>query len=108
MSLPELKRTQSSESSLKKLDAEKSPVEAVVDAYAVPEDDDDVDPTVIVRAEDVAVQVISARDDPSLPAVTFRSIFLGLGLSVFSAVLATIYTFKPQVSCTRRSWGIGC
>lgn len=32
-----------------------------------------------------------------MPVWTFRTLFLGVGLSVFSAVLATIYTFKPQV-----------
>ncbi|KAL1746910.1 OPT oligopeptide transporter protein-domain-containing protein [Schizophyllum fasciatum] len=48
------------------------------------------------KAEDVAVQVISSRDDPSLPVLTFRAIFLGIGLSAFTSVLATIYTFKPQ------------
>ncbi|KAI0341506.1 OPT oligopeptide transporter [Trametopsis cervina] len=83
-------------SSLEKLDEEKSPVVEVVSAV----DDDDesayVDATIIEKAEDVAVQVISSRDDPTLSAFTFRTVFLGIGLSVFSAVLATIYTFKPQ------------
>ncbi|KAI5892031.1 OPT superfamily oligopeptide transporter [Schizophyllum commune H4-8] len=50
----------------------------------------------IEKASDVAVQVISARDDPELPVFTFRAIFLGIGLSAFTSVLATIYTFKPQ------------
>ncbi|PBK87532.1 OPT oligopeptide transporter [Armillaria gallica] len=54
------------------------------------------DEVVIEHAEDVAIQVISTRDDPDLPIVTFRAIFLGFGLSAFSSVLATIYTFKPQ------------
>ncbi|TRM65022.1 OPT oligopeptide transporter protein-domain-containing protein [Schizophyllum amplum] len=64
---------------------------------------DDVEATVqeagdvhIEKAEDVATQVISARDDPDLPVFTFRAIFLGIGLSAFTSVLATIYTFKPQ------------
>ncbi|KAI5824670.1 OPT superfamily oligopeptide transporter [Schizophyllum commune Tattone D] len=67
------------------------------------EKDDDVEAIVqeagevhIEKAEDVAVQVISARDDPELPVFTFRAIFLGIGLSAFTSVLATIYTFKPQ------------
>ncbi|KAL4253651.1 oligopeptide OPT transporter family protein [Abortiporus biennis] len=51
---------------------------------------------VIQNAEDVAVQVISTEDDPTLPIFTFRVLFLGIGLSAFGAVLATIYTFKPQ------------
>ncbi|KAF9047508.1 OPT oligopeptide transporter protein-domain-containing protein [Panaeolus papilionaceus] len=55
-----------------------------------------VDEAALKKAEGVALQVISAEDHPHLPAVTFRTVFLGIGLSVFSAVLATIYTFKPQ------------
>ncbi|KAI9058031.1 OPT oligopeptide transporter [Trametes sanguinea] len=58
--------------------------------------DEDVGSTIIKRDEDVAVEVISAEDDPELPVFTFRSIFLGLGLSAFTSVLSTIYTFKPQ------------
>ncbi|KAJ6508507.1 OPT oligopeptide transporter [Mycena sanguinolenta] len=50
---------------------------------------------VIEKAEDVALQILSTYDDPTLPCITFRSIFLGVGLSAFSSV-ATIYTFKPQ------------
>ncbi|PPQ78625.1 hypothetical protein CVT25_010589 [Psilocybe cyanescens] len=48
------------------------------------------------KAEAVALQVISTRDDPGLPVLTFRVVFLGVGLSAFSSVLGTIYTFKPQ------------
>ncbi|KAJ7625378.1 OPT oligopeptide transporter protein-domain-containing protein [Mycena polygramma] len=52
---------------------------------------------VIEKAEDVALQILSTHDDPSLPSITFRSIFLGVGLSAFASVSAsTIYTFKPQ------------
>lgn len=40
----------------------------------------------IEKASDVAVQVISARDDPELPVFTFRAIFLGIGLSAFTSV----------------------
>ena len=29
---------------------------------------------------------------------TFRTVFLGIGLSAFTSVLATIYTFKPQAA----------
>lgn len=43
------------------------------------------------------LQILSTHDDPELPAWTFRTLFLGVGLSAFGAVLATIYTFKPQV-----------
>ncbi len=28
--------------------------------------------------------------------LTFRTVFLGVGLSAFTSVLSTIYTFKPQ------------
>ncbi|KAF8182028.1 OPT oligopeptide transporter [Pholiota molesta] len=55
-----------------------------------------VDPKLLKQAEDVAIQVISTRDDPDLPILTFRVLVLGVGLSVFSSVLSTIYTFKPQ------------
>nr|AGA20382.1 oligopeptide transporter 11 [Phanerodontia chrysosporium] len=83
-----------SDSSLKKLDTEKV---AQVDVLEATDDDfDDTDSAVIEKAEDVALQVISTDDDPTQQAFTFRTVFLGLGLSVFSAVLATIYTFKPQ------------
>ena len=43
-------------------------------------------------------QVISADDDPSLPTFTLRTVILGIGLSAFTSVLATIYTFKPQAA----------
>ena len=36
-------------------------------------------------AHDVAIKVLSTRDDPTLQAVTFRTIFLGLGFSAFGA-----------------------
>ncbi|KIY50624.1 OPT superfamily oligopeptide transporter [Fistulina hepatica ATCC 64428] len=73
-------------------DTEKASVKVSV----VPEDESDVSDKVIEKAEDVATHVISTRDDPSLPSITFRSLFLGIGLSAFASVLATIYTFKPQ------------
>ncbi|CAL1705639.1 unnamed protein product [Somion occarium] len=50
----------------------------------------------VQNAHDVAIKVLSTRDDPELKAVTFRTIFLGLGFSAFGAVLAQIYYFKPQ------------
>lgn len=111
---PELKRerTASSVVSLEKHDAEKA--RDAVEVLSASESDSDVTAEVIEKAEDVAVQVsvtvldrifetlrrvqvISTQDDSSLPVFTFRAIFLGVGLSIFSAVLATIYTFKPQV-----------
>ncbi|KJA17574.1 hypothetical protein HYPSUDRAFT_206043 [Hypholoma sublateritium FD-334 SS-4] len=57
---------------------------------------DFVDTQLLDKAEGVAIQVISTRDDPELSVLTFRVLFLGVGLSAFSAVLSTIYTFKPQ------------
>ncbi|KAJ7784362.1 OPT oligopeptide transporter protein-domain-containing protein [Mycena metata] len=61
--------------------------------HEVAQDEDDESIGVIEKAEDVAIQILSTHDDPSLPSITFRSIFLGFGLSAFSAV-TTIYTFK--------------
>lgn len=45
---------------------------------------------------DVLTRTIHLSDDPSMPAITFRSIFLGTGLSIFGGVLSAIYYFKPQ------------
>jgi hypothetical protein len=45
---------------------------------------------------DVLVHAFHLHDDPSMPAITFRSMFLGVGLSVFSGVISGIYCFKPQ------------
>lgn len=81
--------------------------------------DEDVGSEIIKKDEDVAIevsilhvvafsvtdagfgcfQVISSQDDPELPVFTFRTVFLGIGLSAFTSVLSTIYTFKPQVRC---------
>ncbi|EKM51095.1 uncharacterized protein PHACADRAFT_263059 [Phanerochaete carnosa HHB-10118-sp] len=85
-----------SDLSLKKLDQEKiSSVEVnVLDTFN--DGPGETDSGIIQKAEDVALKVISTDDDPTQQAITFRSVFLGFGLSVFSAVLATIYTFKPQ------------
>ncbi|KAJ7206407.1 OPT oligopeptide transporter [Mycena pura] len=47
-------------------------------------------------SHDVAVKVLSTRDDVDLPILTFRMFFLGLGFSAFGAVLAQLYYFKPQ------------
>ncbi|KXS98172.1 hypothetical protein AC578_6407 [Pseudocercospora eumusae] len=52
--------------------------------------------TAPATADDVITNAIHLHDDPSLPAVTFRSMFLGVGLSVFGGVLSGIYYFKPQ------------
>lgn len=50
----------------------------------------------VENAHDVAVKVLSTRDDYELPVVTFRMLFLGLGFSAFGSVLAQLYYFKPQ------------
>ncbi|EMD32181.1 hypothetical protein CERSUDRAFT_126869 [Gelatoporia subvermispora B] len=50
----------------------------------------------VEEAYEVAIKVLSTRDDPELQANTFRTWFLGLGFSAFGAVLAQIYYFKPQ------------
>ncbi|PSR83037.1 hypothetical protein PHLCEN_2v5841 [Hermanssonia centrifuga] len=50
----------------------------------------------INEAYEVAIKVLSTRDEPELQSLTFRTFFLGLGFSAFGAVLAQIYYFKPQ------------
>ncbi|KAH8114070.1 peptide transporter MTD1 [Phellopilus nigrolimitatus] len=45
---------------------------------------------------DVVTRLISLEDDPTLPILTFRMWFLGLGLSCFGAVLGQIFYFRPQ------------
>ncbi|KIY66394.1 OPT superfamily oligopeptide transporter [Cylindrobasidium torrendii FP15055 ss-10] len=50
----------------------------------------------VENGHDVAIKVLSTRDDYELPVVTFRMIFLGLGFSAFGSVLAQLYYFKPQ------------
>ncbi|KAF2673865.1 OPT superfamily oligopeptide transporter [Microthyrium microscopicum] len=47
-------------------------------------------------ARDLATEVIHAKDDPTLSPWTFRTWFIGMGLSIFGGVLGTIYYFKPQ------------
>ncbi|KAF9074600.1 OPT oligopeptide transporter protein-domain-containing protein [Rhodocollybia butyracea] len=48
------------------------------------------------NAHDIAIKVLSTRDDYELPVLTFRMLFLGLGFSAFGSVLAQLYYFKPQ------------
>lgn len=54
------------------------------------------DEYLVETAHDVAVKVLSTRDDVGLPILTFRMFFLGLGFSAFGSVLAQLYYFKPQ------------
>ncbi|GBE83823.1 OPT oligopeptide transporter [Sparassis crispa] len=56
----------------------------------------------VEEAYEVAIKVLSTRDDPELPSITFRSVLLGLGFSAFGAVLAQIYYFKPQTLSVSR------
>ncbi|KIY66395.1 OPT superfamily oligopeptide transporter [Cylindrobasidium torrendii FP15055 ss-10] len=56
----------------------------------------DIDEYRVENGHDVAIKVLSTRDDFDLPVVTFRMIFLGLGFSAFGSVLAQLYYFKPQ------------
>lgn len=66
--------------------------------------DDKADPESLGKANDVVpnnerelvAHVISEDDDPSLNPWTFRSFFIGFGLSAFGSALAEIYYFKPQ------------
>lgn len=65
--------------------------------------DDKADPESHGKANDVVpnnerelvAHVISEDDDPSLNPWTFRSFFIGFGLSAFGSALAEIYYFKP-------------
>lgn len=51
---------------------------------------------VIRDARGLVTKIISLDDDPTLPVMTFRFWFLGIGLAIFGSVLAQIYYFKPQ------------
>ncbi|KIM91664.1 hypothetical protein PILCRDRAFT_810948 [Piloderma croceum F 1598] len=54
------------------------------------------DEYLVETPHDVAIKVLSTRDDVDSPVVTFRMLFLGLAFSAFGAVLAQLYYFKPQ------------
>lgn len=47
-------------------------------------------------AEDLVTKVIHLEDDPNEASLTFRTFFLGSGLSIFASVLQEIFYFKPQ------------
>lgn len=51
---------------------------------------DEVNVKVIRVAEEVATEILSTDDDPTLPVFTFRTIFLGIGLSAFASVTASV------------------
>ncbi|PMD19683.1 peptide transporter MTD1 [Hyaloscypha hepaticicola] len=46
--------------------------------------------------DDILTHTIHIEDDPTLNAITFRTIFLGTGLSLFGGTISAIYYFKPQ------------
>ncbi|KAJ4478642.1 OPT oligopeptide transporter protein-domain-containing protein [Lentinula edodes] len=58
----------------------------------------------IKDAHDIAIKVLSTRDDYELPVITFRMLFLGLGFSAFGSVLAQLYYFKPQTLLVSESF----
>lgn len=45
----------------------------------------------IATDQDYALRLLSLEDDPTLPVLTFRMWFLGLGLSCFGSVLGQIF-----------------
>lgn len=50
----------------------------------------------VETAADLVTQVIHLEDDPTESCLTFRTFFLGSGLSIFASVLQEIFYFKPQ------------
>ncbi|KAH0016956.1 hypothetical protein KCU80_g18431, partial [Aureobasidium melanogenum] len=51
---------------------------------------------VLDTAGDIVDQILDTEDDPTEKALTFRTWFLGIGLSIFASVLQEIFYFKPQ------------
>ncbi|KAF2674475.1 OPT superfamily oligopeptide transporter [Microthyrium microscopicum] len=47
-------------------------------------------------ARDLVSEVLMVDDDPSLNPWTFRTWFVGIGISVFASIITSINTFKPQ------------
>lgn len=60
------------------------------------EESEGTEDVVLQDARDIATHVITIDDDPTANPLTFRSFFIGIGLSAFGGVLAEIYYFKPQ------------
>ncbi|KAF9246166.1 OPT oligopeptide transporter protein-domain-containing protein [Melanogaster broomeanus] len=67
-----------------------------IEASSAEAESDDASDVVLHDEREIATHVISVDDDPSLNPWTFRSFFIGLGLSAFGGSLAEIYYFKPQ------------
>jgi hypothetical protein len=51
----------------------------------------ETDAAVLQNERDIVTHVISVHDDPSLNPWTFRSFFIGLGLSAFGGILGGCY-----------------
>ncbi|KAI6109915.1 OPT oligopeptide transporter protein-domain-containing protein [Pisolithus sp. B1] len=51
---------------------------------------------IVKDALDITTLIVSAEDNPTLPALTFRFWVIGIGLAVFGSVLSEIYFWKPQ------------
>ena len=68
------------------------------------DDDTSVDEAIGIITDDIELdsslqlitKTLDVTDDPTLNPYTFRSFFLGIGLSAFGAVIAEIFYFKPQ------------
>lgn len=51
----------------------------------------ETDAAVLRNERDIVTHVISVQDDPSLNPWTFRSFFIGIGLSAFGSILGGCY-----------------
>ena len=51
----------------------------------------ETDAAVLRNERDIVTNVISVHDDPSLNPWTFRSFFIGIGLSTFGGILGGCY-----------------
>jgi hypothetical protein len=51
---------------------------------------------VLDDAREIATNVITVEDDPTLSPWSVRAFVIGIGMSAFGGVLAEIYYFKPQ------------
>ncbi|KAJ5832835.1 peptide transporter MTD1 [Penicillium riverlandense] len=70
--------------------------EPVPPSYDDIEHNDEKDHIHADTAEELVTNVLHVDDDPSLNPWTVRTVFLGVGLSVFASVLQEIFYFKPQ------------
>ncbi|KAG9523020.1 OPT superfamily oligopeptide transporter, partial [Aureobasidium melanogenum] len=78
----------------------KNPKASAIDSELATEDENGSTPEasthVLATAENIVDQILDTEDDPSEKALTFRTWFLGIGLSIFASVLQEIFYFKPQ------------